>query len=554
MATARTTNKALSNASSGSDLVNYFSGCGTYRNRDQSAVDADMTKIFDQDPDRALRLLFGVRLITRTPEGMDVVQSGMGSRDEFNKGIIWLHHNNPELLYKNLHLIPVFGCWKDLLQPPLLNTLDQSKILEVIKKGIDDQDQLLMKFLPQNRKGSKIRKDKNSKIGLKSRDQIRSDFAEKIRVYMGWSPKEYRKQKASGGAHLWQKQMSAQEWDKIDFNQIPGMAMLRHNTRTGKDGNNVFARHGLEDKLLEWTLSKETINFVGYPYELVTEIRKVTGNSSQDKLKIAILEKQFEKLLSMCDFSSLGNTCVALDTSGSMSSQAIPGISALDIAVSLGLVFSSATTGYFKNQFVKFDRTSTMCLLKGTLADKVRQMYGANAMGNTNFFSIAEMLVNLRKMFPSIPVEEYPSTFIVLSDMQFDPVSKIPNYNSYRNPDVPRDLDAEKTNFQAVKDKLAEVGLENIRFIWWRVVAPIGGTASVKEFPVVSEDSGNIIVSGFNPIMLNSLLGTTKTITKTEEKSGQADGTETSVKISVATPDDALNNFLSQSIFDKLTI
>jgi len=482
---------------------------------------------------------------------MDVVQSGMGSRDEFNKGIIWLHHNNPELLYKNLHLIPVFGCWKDLLQPPLLNTLDQSKILEVIKKGIDDQDQLLMKFLPQNRKGSKIRKDKNSKIGLKSRDQIRSDFAEKIRVYMGWSPKEYRKQKASGGAHLWQKQMSAQEWDKIDFNQIPGMAMLRHNTRTGKDGNNVFARHGLEDKLLEWTLSKETINFVGYPYEITKAVMAMSP-SKENFVKLAVCEKQFAKLLELAGNHSLGNLLPVIDTSGSMSSQALPGVSALDIAVSLAMVFASMNTGYFKNQVMRFDSDCKMVQLTGTFRERIQKIYSSGGMGSTNFQSTIDLLVNMRKLMPNIPVEEYPSSFLIISDMQLDPSNGRPDFNSYRYADKPRNLEAEKTNWQAAKEKLDSVGLGHVKVIWWRVVAPGGGTCSVTEFPVTVDDSGTIIVSGFNPSIINSMLGIAVPAPKAQEKMENG-VTEVVAEVSKeATSASALDNFLSQPIFEKL--
>ena len=113
--TAYTYNGALSLSSTGSALLDYFSKVGTYSGRDQSVVDANMSSIFNEDEETALALVFASRLITRKPIGLEEVQTGFGRKDEFYKALVWMHNNRPQLLYRNLHLIPVFGSWKDFL-------------------------------------------------------------------------------------------------------------------------------------------------------------------------------------------------------------------------------------------------------------------------------------------------------------------------------------------------------------------------------------------------------------------------------------------------------
>src|SRR4051812_252951 len=106
---ARTWNGAISNSTMGegkySKILNYFSKAGTYVDRDQKAVDADMASIFGDEPSTALKVIFGLRLITRKFDNIetDDIQTGYGRRDEFYKAINWLLRTNPEVVYNNLH-------------------------------------------------------------------------------------------------------------------------------------------------------------------------------------------------------------------------------------------------------------------------------------------------------------------------------------------------------------------------------------------------------------------------------------------------------------------
>ena len=268
---AYTWNGAVSNATTGTEkfvaILDYFAKAGTYTCRPQELVDKDMGQIFSDDAATALQIVFGLRLITRQPlsvEGIEEVQTGYGRKDEFYKSIVWLHHNHPDMLYRNLHLIPVFGCWKDLLQEPLIQVLERENVYALIKESL--QNPLLLKYLPQIRSKSHIRSD---------RDAQRVAWAKGLCRYLQISEKEYRQLKKSGPAHHWQRQMSSQQWDKINFSGIPGKAMFLHNSQHGRDKKTVFERHDQVARLTEWVLQQQTVKFTGYPYELT---RAAKGN------------------------------------------------------------------------------------------------------------------------------------------------------------------------------------------------------------------------------------------------------------------------------------
>lgn len=510
-----TWNGAISNSTTGigkfSSCLDYWTKAGTYTDRDQSAVDVDMGRIFSDDVQTALSIVFGLRLITRKPkvDGIEESQTGYGRRDEFYKAITWLHHNKPELLYRNLHLIPVFGSWKDLLQPPLCEVLEKNAVYSLVRDNLNDQ--LLRKYLPQIRSKGTVRT---------VRDKARSDWARGLCEFLGISTREYRKLKSSGAAHVWQKQMQRQEWDSINFNGIPGKAMLLHVSQKGKkDRLTVFERHNQIERLKDWALAQNNIKFVGYPYELT----KAAAKDSSLIQKI-IYNKQWETMLEPMKGHKLGNVLCALDTSGSMGSQVMPGISAYDICVSMGLVFSSLNVGYFKDAVVAFDNESRLIKLTG---DFVTRLNGIRSMetawGSTNFQSVIDLLCSVRKNNPDIPREEYPETLLVVSDMQFNPVGG----NT-------------ETNYEAAMRKLNSVGLEDMRIIWWFV----NGTGT--DFPSQMTDKGVYMIGGFDPVNIKALMGLSSSSPNKKDFVAEEKKEET--------PLDGMKNFLSQPIFGLLTV
>jgi len=504
-----TENGAISNSTTNSSLLDYFSKVGTYTKRSEDEVTLDMLRIFGEDEPTALKLVFASRLITRKTNELgekSECQSGFGRKSEFYSAVAWLHNNRPELLYRNLHLIPVFGSWKDFLTEPLIDVLDRNKVFQLFAENLDNQ--LLRKYLPQMRSAKQQRTE---------RDKKRSTWAKNFANTIGLSERDYRKLKSQGTAHIFQRQMSAQQWDKIHFNGIPGRAMTKLISQKGKDGKSVFERHNLVEKMTEWLLTQKNVKFNGYPYELT---QAASCRKKPNLVQKIVYNKQFENLLEKIGTTSLGNTLCALDTSGSMTYEVVPGVSALNICLSLGLVFSSLNVGHFKDHVVAFDNVSRLIRLKGNFVDKLHQIERMEtAWGGTNFQSVIDLLVNTRMKNPEIPIEEYPETLLVVSDMQFNPAGM----NT-------------QTNYEVAMNKLQSVGLGKMRLIWWFV------TGRCSDFPSQMDDKGVYIIGGFDPIVLKSLLGlsqTTKSNETLEEKIQQ-------------TPMDGMMNILNQPIFDLL--
>jgi hypothetical protein len=511
--TGVTENGSISYSTTTNALLDYFSKVGTYTNRSQSDVDLDMLKIFGEDENLAPKLVFATRLITRKPnvdslkaeDGTSEVSTGFGRKDEFFKAITWLHNNRPDVLYRNLHLIPVFGSWKDFVTEPLIDVLDREKVYELFAGNV--QDNLLRKYLPQMRSGKSIRTE---------RDRKRSGFAGGFAKYLGISPRHYRKLKSTGAAHVFQRQMSNNEWDKINFNEIPGRAMTHLVSRHGRDKKNPFERHNQVERLVEWVEKQNNVKFNGYPYELT---KAASHNKKPSFVQKVVYNKQFENLLEKIGTTSLGNTLCALDTSGSMTCPVVNDVTALDICLSLGLVFSSLNVGYFKDHVVAFDNTSRLVKLKGNFVDKLHQIEKMEtAWGGTNFQSVIDLLVNTRKRCPEIPLEEYPETLLVVSDMAMNIVG-----NNL------------ETNYEATRRKLNEVGLSDMRLIWWYV------TGRCSDFPAQIDDKGVYIIGGFDPVVLKTLMGLSgkENVKSLEERKEE-------------NPLDGMMNVLNQPIFNLI--
>ena len=479
-----TENGALTNASTGTPLVDYFAKAGSYKNRQQSEVDADMNNLWNESPLVTLRIIFYLRTVSRKEKGFvetEKVQKGQGVRDEFRKAVIWLSKTHADALYENIHLIPVVGSWKDLWHPSLVTVLDRQKVFALIKRGIEDPYNagLVAKYLPAIKSGGKISATNTDRLA-------QNKFAKELARYLKMTPTEYRKFKSDKKytAHSFQRQMCNGEWDKLRFDRIPGKALFNLINHKGEDGKNAFERHNQIERYTEWLSKQPVAKFTGYVYDLFNAAK--VAKTPAEKMTF---NKQFDGLIELAkkDQGGIsGNVWCALDTSGSMGSIVTGKTSAFDICISLGIYFSTLNTGSFKDQVIMFDNISYPKQLSGTFCDKVEQLTTEKtAWGTTNFDSVIEAIVKLRKERPEIPVADFPDTLIVVSDMQFNPVGG-----------------NEQTNYQSAMEKLAAVGLPKMRFIWWFVTAGKGGG-----FPSTVKDEGVTMIGGFDGSIVTMIIG-----------------------------------------------
>ncbi len=482
-----TENGAVSNSTTGKILIDQFGKAGNYRNRHVAEVFADQSALWGENPEMALRFPFYLRLVTRKVKVnnsfiTEKVQKGQGARDEAFKRLLWVAAYQKDSFYKNLWLLPMVGSWKDLWTLLFydadlgLGILDKKIFFTLMAQGIlcDEQKELIKKFMPRIKSESKC-----TTAWTKTTNKLAKEFAK----FLGWSERDYNEFKTSGVAHDFQKLICGKMFDKLNFSAIPGRALnLLVNSR-------FLKKHSLVEAYTEWISKQPIAKYTGYVYELGKQvINSRRGCILQPHVKMT-LDKQFQSLIETAkkDGNILGNVWCALDTSGSMSWSGMNnGLTALDICMSLGVYFATLNEGAFHKHVIMFDNVSRVKELSGSFTDMLSQL-PMNAMGGTNFQSVIDEIIRIRRENPSIPLSDYPQTLLVVSDMQFNSVGSV------------------ETNYEAMKRKLYTVFpqefVDSMKFIWWDC------TSRKNDFPTTMDDGGTYIFSGFDGAIITLLLG-----------------------------------------------
>lgn len=119
-----TENGMATNSTSLNACVDLFFNIGAMRGQDKQRLIATFSKAFNEDPKRAMKLLFWAR----------DVRGGAGERQVFKDILVYLAENHDLALKPNLHLIPEYGRWDDLLS--LVGTYIENDALQLIKDAL----------------------------------------------------------------------------------------------------------------------------------------------------------------------------------------------------------------------------------------------------------------------------------------------------------------------------------------------------------------------------------------------------------------------------------
>jgi len=492
---AVTENGAISYATAGTALLDQFFKAGAYRGRDISTVWSEQNRLWAEDPIAALKFPFYLRMITRQSniiggEKTEKVQRGQGAKDESFKRLLWIAKYHPEKFYRNLWVLPIVGSWKDLwvlMAFDGADFLDHKRFFEVIAKGINDPNHkdLVKKFLPRIRSFKKCTTD-----WAKRTNALAKEFAN----FAGWSYKDYREFKATGKAHAFQTTICSGMYDDINWNVIPGKALL--NLVSGK----FIANHGLNDSYLKWLKSQPVAKFNGYAFELARRLSPHGVGTTASLIARTTIDKQFDGLIETAKKNGgaiTGNVLCGLDTSASMTWTTLDkaGTMPLHVCLSLGIYFSELNTGAFHNVVAEFSTESKLHTLSGTFSDKwdyiSRHCHG---YGSTNFQSLVDLIVKTRQEHPEFPLEDFPKTLLVVSDMQFNPST---GYGRNGN---------ELTNYQAAISKLSMVFpkefLDEFKIVWWYCT-----NRTTDDVPSTMDDAGTYLLGGFDGSVISFVLG-----------------------------------------------
>lgn len=438
-----TENGMTTNTTSLNYNVDLFFKAGAMRAADEDTILSLVSKAWNEDPTTCLRILFWAR----------DVRGGAGERRFFKVAIKYLADKDPQGMADILGLIPEFGRWDDLLI--FEDTHSEDFALSLIDSALTDGNGLCAKWMP--RKGT---------------------FAVKLRNFMGLTPKGYRKRLVEL-TNVVETQMCANEWENINYEHVPSLAMSRYGKAFGKHTPDRF--HGYIQSLQKGE-AKINVGAV-YPYDITKALDNNAASEEQWKALPNFLEGNTERILPL------------VDVSGSMSSSCGGNLTCMDVAISLGLYISERNEGPFKDHFITFSAKPQLQHLTGDLKDRFRQMSQADWGMNTNLEAAYKLILN-QAVKHNVPQDEMPTQILILSDMEFDEATSTRG-GWYNSGIVPK---WNPTAQEMVKKMFSDAGYEMPNIIYWNI------QSRGENVPVRFDEQGTALISGFSPSIMTSLL------------------------------------------------
>ena len=440
-----TENGMATNSSSLNACVDLFFNIGAMRGQDKQRLIATFSKAFNEDPKRAMKLLFWAR----------DVRGGAGERQVFKDIITYLAENHDLALKPNLHLIAEYGRFDDLLV--LVGTLLETQALQIIEDAIKTENGLCAKWMP--RKGP---------------------VAEKLRNFMKMSPKQYRKTLVNL-TNVVETKMCAKEWDSIEFGKLPSVASARYQKAFGKNAYESYSAY-----IASLVKGEAKINAGAvYPYDVTKSLNH--GNAT-------VANEQWKALPNYLEGAN-DMILPVVDVSGSMSTPAggSKTVTCMDVAVSLGLYISERNEGPFKDAFITFSDNPQLQVLSGSLKDRYAQMSHSDWGMSTNLEATFKLILDQATKH-NLSQDEMPNKILILSDMEFNAAT---GGGGWRNVESNWNPTAQ----QMIEKMYDAAGFTMPQIVYWNIQSRNGGV------PVAFDTQGTALVSGFSPAIMTSLLG-----------------------------------------------
>lgn len=465
-----TLNKALSNATSGSKVLDFFGSVAALRKASSDEVIKRFTEAFNENPELALKCLFYAR----------DVRGGQGERKVFRTLINYLATHNPSAIKHLVKYIPEFGRWDDVLElihSPLESEafdLILTQLISDVKNANNDKAKapvsLLAKWMPSENASSSHSKS------------LARYLAKKLKR----SPKEYRQMLAILRAHInvVERLLCNNKWDAIDYEKLPGRAGLIY--------RNAFLKHDesrYRSYLGEVTKGTAKIKTqVLYPYDIVQSILSAQMVRVGDKYFVAPVNKITSDQIQALDTywnnlpnyfgKNSRNAIAVVDTSGSM--RGFP----IQVAVSLGIYIAERNNGPFKDHFISFsDKPKLQKVTGKNIVEKAINLSKTDWGQSTNLQGVFDLILSMAVKF-NLKQEDLPAQVFIISDMQFNIASPTNN----------------QTNLAAIQSKYEAAGYKAPELVFWNV------NAINRDSPISKEDKFVKLVSGCNPSILTKLL------------------------------------------------
>jgi hypothetical protein len=482
---------------SGNPFVDDFALFSNYlQPRTYGEISMTMQLLWSINPKYCFQQALYCRLVSRTcilATGEKVYnQKGAGLKSEAIWRFMWIALNHPKAFWKNLHLIIAAGSFNDIIELMSLDLqynryegrkLDMAALIKVLVVGLKNPttSELVKKYMPTIRPKSRCRTVESQAHRIIAVELAKALFPNNYNF-----EELYRKLKATGTAHEWQRLISQGKQKDIDFDTIPGRALrLLANSKS-------LANWDLQDKYLSWISSKPVAKFTGYPHELFRPLtRGIERKSFKERVIIQhTIDKQFQTLIEKVKDNS-NSLIVALDISGSMRSFAKgTNMSSLDIGKALAVYFSYTLKGPFANHVFTFSDEVSFTKLEGKTPSERFINMNFNNFGSTNFIAVARKFVEIRN---TVPEEDFPTGLLCISDGEFNDCGEESNFSTFRS--ILRN-----NGFSASF-------VDNFKLILWDIPNAFYFEDATPKFESFSDAPNNFYISGYDGSIVSFIFG-----------------------------------------------
>ena len=464
-----TENGAIGYRTTGSSLLDLNFAVTSLRHATVSQIQTMFAKAYFEDKLLAIKWMFFA----------GDVRGGLGERRLFRICLQYLADNHPTHARRLLPLVAHYTRWDNLfcllggdLQNDVLALMQQQLDADLQSMKRHESVSLLAKWLPSVNASSK---------------QTRT-YANIIIRYLHCTAAEYRKTLAAlrRYTNVLEVKMSAGQWGDIVYEEVPSKANLAYNKAFLRNDNDRRSAY-----LAALQAGKTTINAgVLFPHEIVTRYKASEFNARRLLPRDPALEGLWKALPNYVNEDDT-TLCVA-DGSGSMTAQiSRTRTTCLDVANALAIYFAERCNGEFKDKYITFsEHPQLVDLSKGDcLRDKLEIAYAHNEVANTDLEAVFNLILRTA-VKGNMKQRDLPKNILILSDMEFDyAVSSHTIANK-----------AYVRLFTEIGRNYAQYGYRLPRLVFWNI------HSTTKTIPVVENDMGVALVSGFSPIVVKMVL------------------------------------------------
>ena len=387
-------------------MLDLFSQIGALRPRTEREIEQKFAAAFKEDKLLATKMMFYAG---------DIREGGLGERRTFRICLHWLAENHPEIVVKNIQLIPFYNRFDSLFT--LVGTECEAIMWELIAETLT-KDVRAMKASTKTKHVPVSLLAKWMPSENTSSAKTRALAAKAMRA-LKLSPRTYRRMLSALRKHIGitERMMSAGEWGLIDYAKVPSYAMHNYGSAFAKHDHERFEAYLKSVNKGETKINAATL----YPYDLVEKYMprgwgvqtRTYGDCWVSTKEDAVVEAQWKALPNY--LTKPMNTVVMADVSGSMSGRPMA------TSIGLAIYFAQHNTGAFHNQYMTFTNDPHFINIKegASLLQNVQQVASAGVGYSTNLERAFREVLNVA-VRNWVPADEMPETIVVISDMEID--------------------------------------------------------------------------------------------------------------------------------------